>query len=63
MNFKKTFVLLWALVLTLALFSCGEASPLEIADENGEDDYSLAVLPRSKHLLISWLQSPSAVIL
>ncbi|MBQ8449209.1 MAG: hypothetical protein IJX27_09820 [Clostridia bacterium] len=44
MNFKKTFVLLWALVLTLALFSCGEASPLEIADENGEDDYSLAVL-------------------
>ena len=23
----------------------------------------LALLPRSKHLLISWLQSPSAVIL
>ena len=24
---------------------------------------AIAVLPRSKHLLISWLQSPSAVIL
>ena len=23
----------------------------------------IAVLPRSKHLLVSWLQSPSAVIL
>ena len=23
----------------------------------------IAILPRSKHLLISWLQSPSAVIL
>ena len=25
--------------------------------------FVIAVLPRSKHLLISWLQSPSAVIL
>ena len=25
--------------------------------------FVLALLPRSKHLLISWLQSPSAVIL
>ena len=25
--------------------------------------FAIALLPRSKHLLISWLQSPSAVIL
>ena len=25
--------------------------------------FVIALLPRSKHLLISWLQSPSAVIL
>ena len=30
---------------------------------NMQSRFVIAFLPRSKHLLISWLQSPSAVIL
>ena len=30
---------------------------------NTQSRFVIALLPRSKHLLISWLQSPSAVIL
>ena len=34
-----------------------------IKDFNMLSRFVIAFLPRSKHLLISWLQSPSAVIL
>jgi hypothetical protein len=44
MNFKKIFTLALSFALALALFACGGKNPLEIADENGEEDCSLAVL-------------------
>ena len=47
------------LVLTRWTFVC-KVLPLLF---NMLSRFVIALLPRSKHLLISWLQSPSAVIL
>ena len=46
-------------VLTIHTFVGKVMSPLF----NTLSRFVIAFLPRSKHLLISWLQSPSAVIL
>ena len=35
----------------------------DLCQQNMPSRFVIAFLPRSKHLLISWLQSPSAVIL
>ena len=45
--------------LTIQTFVCKVMSLLF----NALTRFAIAVLPRSKHLLISWLQAPSAVIL
>ena len=47
------------IVLTIQTFVRKVMSPLF----NMLSSFVIAFLPRSKHLLISWLQSPSAVIL
>ena len=45
--------------LTIWTFVCNVMSLLS----NMPPKFAIAFLPRNKHLLISWLQSPSAVIL
>ena len=47
------------IALTIQTFVCKEMSLLS----NTLSRFVIAFLPRSKHLLISWLQSPSSVIL
>ena len=47
------------IALTIQTFVCKEMSLLL----NTLSRFVIAFLPRSKHLLISWLQSPSSVIL
>ena len=44
MNIKKIVAAVLLISLAFCFFACGEKSPLEIADENGEEDHSLAVL-------------------
>ena len=44
MNIKKIFSLVLVFALALALFACAGEKPLEIPDENGEEDCTLAVL-------------------
>ena len=48
---------------TIALTKCTFVSKLMSLPFNPLSSLVIALLPRSKHLLISWLQSPSAVIL
>ena len=47
------------IALTIWTFVCKVMSLLF----NMQSNFVIAFLPQSKHLLISWLQSPSAVIL
>ena len=47
----------WAIVLGVAM-----TEELTLSLFNILSRFVITVLPRSKHLLISWLQSPSAVI-
>ena len=42
---------------------CGQAGLLTSRMRNMLSRMVIAILPRSKHLLISWLLSPTAVIL
>ena len=53
----------WLLKKTTALPRCTFASKAMSLIFNTLSSFVIAFLPRSKHLLISWLQSPSAVIL
>ena len=47
----------------IGLTSCTFAGKVMSVLFNMQTRFAIAFLPRSKHLLISWLQSPSAVIL